>query len=92
MILGPVNFQDMRPARPLPVAAPPAEEKPGMAIEGRTLVDRGLVESVLWRPYTHHQAENLFNATQDMVGTQYDVKRSVPDHIARRLQGINEIN
>ena len=93
-MLGPVNFQGMaRPQASAPVA--PAEDKPahnthGMQVfGGKTFVDKGLIEQQLYRPYSHHQAENLFTATMDMAGDSWgNTTGTLPSHIANKLQSV----
>jgi len=95
VLLGPVNFQGMRPQAP---AATAAEETPdtgktrGMQLfGGKTFVERGLIEQTLYRPYAHHQAENLWTATQDLAGDSWgNTTSTLPGHLANKLQSVIE--
>ena len=85
--LGPVNFQGMR----LPAAGagrPPVSDGVPLC-SGRSLVDPALIDSLLHRPHVHHQAENLWCATQELAGTRWGGS-AMPAHIERSLQSIQE--
>ncbi len=91
-MLGPVNFQGMRPQATAPTApevAPEPVKPAGMQLSGKTFVERGLVEQQLYRPYAHHQAENLWTATQDMAGDSWgNTGATLPNHLASKLQSV----
>lgn len=58
---------------------------------GNAVANQGLIESILHRPYVHHQAENLWCAMMDMVGPQWGTTSSaMPQHIAKNLRAIQE--
>jgi hypothetical protein len=94
VLLGPVNFQGMRPQ--VPAVATEESQDTGKAhgmqlSNGKTFVDRGLIEQQLYRPYAHHQAENLWTATQEMVGESWgNVSATLPGHVANKLQSVIE--
>ena len=90
--LGPISFQGMRPKPPAP--APAASETPvvvdGLQFStGNVVAHQGLIDGILHRPYAHHQAENLWCATMDMIGPQWG-SGTLPGHIAKNLRAIQE--
>ena len=94
LLLGPVNFQGM--SRPQVTAATAQDEAPatsntrGLQVFGsKTFVDKGLIEQQLYRPYVHHQAENLWTATQEMAGDSWgNTAAMLPGHISNKLQSV----
>jgi hypothetical protein len=92
--LGPISFQGMRPQPAAGAsqsnAAPAPAAVDGLQLHaGNAVANQGLIESVLHRPYAHHQAENLWCAMMDMVGPQWG-GNTVPPHIAKNLRAIQE--
>ena len=98
LLLGQVSFPGM--SRPKASAASSGGEAPeggpthGLQVFGsKTFVDRGLIEQQLYRPYAHHQAENLWTATQEMAGESWgNTGAALPGHVANKLQSVIEYN
>ena len=91
-MLGPVNFQGMRPQASAPTEPEATQEKAkpaGTQLSGKTFVERGLIEQQLYRPYVHHQAENLWTSVQDMTGDSWgNTAATLPNHLASKLQSV----
>lgn len=95
VLLGPVNFQGMRPQAPAVTAAEDTQDTGktrGMQLcGGKTFVDQGLIGEKLHRPWAHHQAENLWTSIQDMAGDSWgNTSATLPSHLANKLQSVIE--